>query len=228
MECANCNNKFRFNEESVRLYYFDKTLYFCTNNCYYKYFKSNPLSYWKWIKIFYSLSSQQKEKHHKNLKKVENQIKKLKEKYGDTNKAFHAQHDLIWIKPAKPGNWFNHVSEYQSFKDFEKAVVNFLEKDTLQSIYENSWNFFCHHKYNRSWQLKQIKAVNRVFDELYGKGIVRWGFFEYIDSPPDKYNKFWGPYIVINEESYFLDINYRYSLNTFIKRWLRNEKNHKK
>jgi len=219
IKCYQCSKSFSFNKKSIKFYYFDKTLNFCSNKCYYEYSKNNTLSYWKWIKEYRDLSKAQKVKYTQNLKRVETQISKIESKYSG-NDALHAQHDLILTKPVKPGNRFNHISEYKSFNEFKKAVIKFLKKDTLKSIYDDSWNFFIHNSYERSSQLKQIKAINKVFDEVYGKGLVRWGFFEYDDQKPEN-NKFWGPYIVVKEESFFLDMPYRFSLNTFIKKRLK-------
>lgn len=218
-KCTQCSKSFSFNKKSIRFYYFHKTLYFCSNKCYFAYSKQNNLTYRQWIKKYASLTKTQKEKYAKNLKKVSNQINKLKQKYGN-NKALQAQHDLILTKPVKPANWFNHISEYKSFNEFKKAVIKFLKKDTLKSISDDSWNFFIHNSYERSSQLKQIKAINKVFDEVYGKSLVRWGFFEQDDQKPEN-NKFWGPYIVVKEESFFLDMQYIFSLNTFIKKRLK-------
>lgn len=223
MKCTYCDKNFKSNKDSVKLYYFDKTLYFCNDKCYYDYSKEHHPTYWQWFKKFSKLSINQKNKYYQNLRKVNNQIKYLEKKYQDGNKVLHAKHDLIWTKPVKPSQWFNHISDYNSFIDFKKAVIRFLTKDTLKSIYEDSWNFFCHNSYNPDWQKKQIKAINKVFDELYGINRVRWGFITYDDNHPNKENLFWGPYIVIDEETFILCFPYRYTLDIFIKKRLKNE-----
>ena len=222
--CEECGKRFAFDKKSVRFYYFYKTCYFCSKECYYKYVKNNYHSYRQWTKRYNSLTKKQQAKYHQNLKKVKKQIENLRQKYKDENKALHAQHDLIWTNPPKPAHWFEHVSKYDSFADFKKAVIEFLTKTSLTDIYKDSWNFFCHNDYKKELQSRQTRAINKVFDEIYRKGKVEWGFMPYDKTQTVNKEVIWGPYILINDMAYLLCFPYRYSLDTFIRGRLRNEK----
>ncbi|MFH1584496.1 MAG: hypothetical protein ABIA56_05230 [Actinomycetota bacterium] len=121
----------------------------------------------------------------------------------------------------KPFFCFDHIDEYDSFEDFKKDVIRFFMSETLQNISHNSWDFFCFNNFTPKKLYKQVNAINKVLDGLYGKGKVRWGQFRADDCPPASYNKFLGSYIEVNNESFSLDMPYRYTLNTFINRRLR-------
>ncbi|MFH1584497.1 MAG: hypothetical protein ABIA56_05235 [Actinomycetota bacterium] len=80
MKCTCCNKTFAWGEKAVRAYYFDKTLQFCSEKCYFEYSKKLPSSYEDWMREYKRLSLKQTEQYRQNLKKVENQVSILEKK----------------------------------------------------------------------------------------------------------------------------------------------------
>jgi len=211
MKCKTCQKTFKFGPKSIRLYFFDKTLHFCSKKCYGLFFVGHELSYWQWLRRYSKLTPEQKKKYQKNLLKVESQIKKNNERYDDLTKALKAKNDMIWSKPAKPLHLFEHVSKYNSFKDFKQGVIKFLYKDTLKSL--DSFDFCLMNQYSKKKQEEQTDAINRIFDELYGKDKVKWKFISFSIK-----NDLEGVYLEIEGNDIPLDYSYEHTLNAFIKR----------
>jgi len=131
-----------------------------------------------------------------------------------------------YIPPNKrKDHYFYHVMQYPPFNEFKKAVIIFLQKVSFNDILENSFNFACHTSYSLKYQKIQIKAINKVFDQLYGKNKVRWGYI--YECKNKKAEFFWGPYIVIDEETFFYYPKIKTPLDKFIKKRLKNVSNSK-
>ncbi len=128
---------------------------------------------------------------------------------------------LISHKPQEP-IWFDHVSKYKSFKEFKNAVIIFLSKNSFDSLGGDSFQFANHTYYPQKYQKTQILAINKVFDQLYGKNKVRWGYIYPVEN--NNSGLFWGPYIVIDEETFFYYDRSKLSLDEFIRCKLKNEK----
>lgn len=124
---------------------------------------------------------------------------------------------------ARKNTYFNHISSYPSFKDFKKELLHFLKTISFNDIRKDSFQFASSMGYKPDYQKTQIKAINTVFDQLYGKNKVRWGFI----NPPEYDTRgdfFWAPYLVIDEETFFYYPKNKLKLDTFIRKKLRNKK----
>jgi len=121
----------------------------------------------------------------------------------------------------KKSFWFDHVSDYPSFEQFRKAFVVFLKKRALKDIYDDSWSFYCRNNYSLEYQLEQTRAINKVFDTVYGVGKVRWGFIQ--NHPDEKLQEslYWGPFLTINDLSFILMANSKITVDNFIRTTLK-------
>ena len=140
-------------------------------------------------------------------------------RYCFTNKYKCDVNKLRYHKP-QGSIYFNHVSYYNSFSDFKQAIMNFLKKNSFNDLLEDSFNFACHMNFQDENKTMQYKAINTALSQIYGKDNVRWGYI----NPLDNSDFFWGPYIVIDEETYFYYPKIKISLDKFIRGKLKNGK----
>ncbi len=113
---------------------------------------------------------------------------------------------------------FYHVNLYPSFNEFKKAVRRFLKKVSFADLWWGPFDFVHSMNYENKDQKTQIKAINNVFDGIYGKNKVRWGYIKHNGSNPQ------GPYLVIDEQTFFYYPKIKTPIDICIKQRLKNEK----
>lgn len=97
------------------------------------------------------------------------------------------------VTDLKP--YFEHVEDYHSFNLFKDHVIHFLTTIQLKDLLDDSFAFSCANDYPSERQGAQIRAVNNVLDELYGKGRVQWDF----DPYDEQRDNVWGVYLLIDD-----------------------------
>ncbi|MBL7051993.1 MAG: hypothetical protein ISS01_02795 [Nanoarchaeota archaeon] len=118
-------------------------------------------------------------------------------------------------KQTKKKMFFEHISEYPSFEDFEKDFIHFLTKVSLEDLYEDSYNFFCHNDYSGTPNEKtQHKAINKILKKYYPGKNISWFFIPHRDD--DELN-LWGPHIEINRFCYMIHEKSKKTLDQYIK-----------
>lgn len=129
---------------------------------------------------------------------------------------------------------FRHISSYSSFNDFKEAIIHFLKTISFNDLKKYSDQIAFHVGLEGDAQKVQIKAINKVFNQLYGKDKVRWGYIYIVE---DNQVGFWGPYLIkdevthcyypksnlmIDEVTYFYYPEDKDVLDKFIKKRLKN------
>lgn len=137
-----------------------------------------------------------------------------------SERCYHAYYKKKFVPYHKRKDLcFYHVDLYPSSKEFKKAVKRFLKNVSFADLWGDSFDFVHSMNYENKHQKTQIKALNNVFDSIYGINRVRWGYIKYNRGNPH------GPYIVIDEETFFYYPKIQTPLDKFIRKRLKNVSN---
>ena len=105
-KCRYCKKPFRNLKRIVKLYYFDKTLYFCDSDCYFRFAKQkHPKTRTEWDKKFSHLPKEGKKAYYSHLREVKRVVKCIDKMYG-FDYCKKARHTCIWLRPR-----FNHEKD---------------------------------------------------------------------------------------------------------------------
>ncbi len=115
--------------------------------------------------------------------------------------------------------YFDHVLDYPDQDSFRKVVILFLENEKSSALLEDSFGFSCRNNFD--CQKEQTDAINEVFDERYGKGLVRWHFKTREDC---RKGEVWGVYLIIKGQEHSICNRYKKSVDCYIWEKLRDGK----
>lgn len=99
-KCKCCGKKLKKLSDAVKLFYLDKSFYFCNHKCYYKYVDlKHSTSKIAWDNQFNKLSAKQKKIYVTNLKRVKNIIAVLHKDYNTDFLDTKIKHAYVWMRP---------------------------------------------------------------------------------------------------------------------------------